>query len=273
MSRSIEITQKKPENARVSRLEVLRAERVSPSFHRITVGGEMLEHFTPMGFDQWFRLFMPRVGQDEFKLPTRASELWYAQWLLTAPSKRPGCRNYTVREWRPGEIDIDFVVHLSHGGGAPEGIAAPWALDAKPGDALGLLDQGIMYTPADAAARSLIVSDESGLPAVEGILRSLPADAVGRAIVEVPLADDRRELARPAGFEVDWVVRAEQDGHPAPGASALAACAAGDADYAYAFAIGESGLATGVRRHLVGAGMPKDRVRFCGYWKQGSAGR
>ena len=36
----------------------------------------------------------------------------------------------------------------------------------------------------------------------------------------------------------------------------------------YAFAVGESTIATGARRYLVGErGVPKANVTFCGYWK------
>ena len=36
----------------------------------------------------------------------------------------------------------------------------------------------------------------------------------------------------------------------------------------YAFAVGESKIATGARRYLVSErGVPKGNVTFCGYWK------
>jgi NADPH-dependent ferric siderophore reductase len=39
----------------------------------------------------------------------------------------------------------------------------------------------------------------------------------------------------------------------------------------YAHLVGESSLVTGLRRHLVAAGMPKPRITFIGYWRVGHA--
>lgn len=264
----------KPVDPHVLRLEVLGSEQMSPSIRRLTVGGAALAQFTPLGFDQWFRLFLPRADQHEFRLPTRTSTLWYAQWLATPSSQRPDCRNYTVAAVRPAlnEMDIDFVVHTNHDSGLVDGIAAAWALNAQPGQAIGLLDQGIMFNQHPATSSSLLVADESGLPAVEGVLRSLARDALGTAVIEVPDAGDRRPLGEPTGYDVQWVVRTEAaEPHATPGVAALARVVSMPSlsPESYVFVVGESALATGVRRHAVGQGVPKDQVRFTGYWKAG----
>ena len=51
------------------------------------------------------------------------------------------------------------------------------------------------------------MGDETALPAIAGILRDLPGDAVGAALCEVPLSADVQELAAPAGVEVVWLPR------------------------------------------------------------------
>ncbi|MDO9395977.1 MAG: SIP domain-containing protein, partial [Herbiconiux sp.] len=82
---------------------------------------------------------------------------------------------------------------------------------------------------------------------------------------------DRQELGEPDGMTVHWVERATTD---APGAAVLPALAAATVDprSVYAFAVGESAVATGARRNLVGErGVPKQNVTFCGYWKRGAA--
>ncbi|MFC6355991.1 siderophore-interacting protein [Luethyella okanaganae] len=274
MSRSVRVKTSKPSDPRVLRLEVLRSERVSPSFQRVTVGGDGLRHFAPMGYDQWFRMFLPRAGQADYRLPTRTSALWYAQWLATPSDKRPDCRNYTVRAIRPeaGELDIDFVLHTPPGEWHVTGVAASWALAAQPGAPLGLLDQGTMYSPHASADGSMIVADETGLPAVEGILRTLPRDTGGDAVVEIPDAADRRDLGEPTGFTVHWVVRADHhDPGATPGAATLEYIRGLPipSPQRYVFAIGESSLVTGVRRHLVAAHVPKEHIHFSGYWRAG----
>lgn len=265
----------KPADAHVLTLEVVGTKRVTPSMVRVTLGGEGMDHFTPMGFDQWFRLFLPRPDQESLRLPTRSSGLWYVQYLATPRPKRPFVRNYTVRAVRPDlrELDVDLVVH------GDEGPASQFALTARPGDRVGLLDQGVGYNPRVEHDWTLVVADETGLPAVAGICESLPDDARGVAVVEIPDAADVQEFRVPDGVELRWVVRADATAsgdvhHAVPGRLALETVRAADlpAGPVYAFAVGESSLATGVRRHLVDdRGVPKANVDFVGYWRHGHA--
>ncbi|KQO45381.1 MULTISPECIES: siderophore-interacting protein [unclassified Frigoribacterium] len=305
----------KPADPRVHRLEVLRSERVSPSFQRVTVVGDDLHEFGDMGFDQWFRLFLPLPGSDSLRLPRATTSLWYAQYLAIPEAERPHCANYTVRQFRPAgsagagsgaagagagagagaagasraELDIDFVLHRGESGEL-EGAAAIWACAARPGDALGLLDQGVLFNAPDDATEIHLVADETGLPGTEGIVRSLHRASVGSVIQEVPTRGDVRPLDAPDGVEVTWVVRDELDaraldggdadgrgaggaggaGGAAPGEGALAALLSRSAadPRAYAYVVGESALATGGRRHLHAAGLPKNRITFSGYWKR-----
>ncbi|GGQ49415.1 siderophore-interacting protein [Couchioplanes azureus] len=260
---------RKPVDPRVLLVEVLRTERVSPNVIRVTVGAE---GFTPQGYDQWFRLFLPRQGQDHLRLPTRTSSLWYAQYLATPKAQRPWVRTYTARAVRPetGELDIDFVVHMEPDG--TSGPAATFARTARPGARVGVLDQGVAYHPRHPHAWTLLVTDETGMPAVAGICASLPDDAQGVAIVEIPAEADRQDFRVPAGVDLRWVVRGP-DEH-VPGRAALAALRAADlpATPVYAFLAGESSLATGARRHLVeDRKVPRQHVDFIGYWRHGHA--
>ena len=251
-------------------LDVVGSERISPNIVRVTLGGDDLGKFTAIGFDQWFRLFLPRPGQDTLKLPTRTSGLWYAQYLATAKQKRPYVRNYTVRAYRAEqrELDVDFVVHLEPDGTC--GPAAAFALNAQPGDQVGLLHQGIGYNPRHEHEWTLLVADETGLPAVAGICESLGDDARGVAIVEVPSIEDKQEFRVPAGVNVEWAPR--NGGGGVPGVLALSRLREmrlpGVSVYAYL--VGESALVTGGRRHLVEEQqVPKQNVDFIGYWRHG----
>ncbi|GAA4701028.1 NADPH-dependent ferric siderophore reductase, contains FAD-binding and SIP domains [Promicromonospora umidemergens] len=270
--------------------DVVNTKRVTPNMMRVTLGGDELAQLTPVGYDQWFRLFLPRAGQDMLRLPTRTSGLWYAEYLTTPKARRPWVRNYTVRAARPdlNEIDVDFVLHAGpddapgdtaeHGpGGASthgSGPGAGFAQAAEPGLRVGILDQGISYDPRHAHDWTLLVADESGLPAVAGICESLPEDARGIAVIEVPTAGDKQEFRAPSGVELRWVVRSDGDPHAVPGQAALAELRgldlAGLGTEVYAFTVGESSLATGARRYLVNeCGVPKAYVDFVGYWRHG----
>lgn len=159
-------------------------------------------------------------GQGVLQLPSRTTEIgWYLQYLATPKTRRPWVRAYTIRDARPdvGEVDIDFVIHTGLDGAV--GPAAQFALDARPGERLGFLGQGTAYTPDHPHDWTLLTGDETALPAIAGICRSLPDHATGTV---------------------------------------------------HAHAIGESGLATGARRHLVQErGVSKRHVDFVGYWRHG----
>jgi NADPH-dependent ferric siderophore reductase len=268
---------RKPIEPHVLLAEVVGTKQVSGHMMRVTFGGEGLERLTAVGYDQWFRLFLQREGSDAMRLPTRTSGLgWYAQYLTTPKARRPWVRSYTIRAARPDlrEIDVDFVLHGAHGheGAGEPGPASTFAATARSGDTVGILDQGVGFNPRHAHDWTLLVADESGLPAVAGICEALPDAARGIAVVEVPSAADRQDFRTPAGIEVRWVERDQVDPAAVPGAAALDAVRGlthldGNV---YAFSVGESSLATGVRRHLVGErGVPKTHADFAGYWKHG----
>lgn len=261
----------KPEVSALLTLTVLRRERISPSYVRVTLGGGDIERFVHMGFDQWFRLFIPVSEHSLSRLPNKLDTIAYLRYLAIAKTERPVLRNYSVRAYRADgvdgpELDVDFVIH----GSAAEGTAGPaatWATSCAPGDAVAILDEGIGFNPSSEGQRLLLVADETGLPAVASILESLPRDAIGRAIVEIPAEGDQQVIDAPGGVELIWVVR--DDEQLVPGVRALAAAAALDVPSGplYAWAVGEQSLPTALRRHWIAAGIPKDDIMFCGYWK------
>lgn len=255
--------------------EVVAAERISPSFVRLSLAGEGLNAWRHLGFDQWFRLAIPVAGDaTRFdRLSERFDMRGYLRYLTLPRATRPAIRNYTVREFdaEARRLDIDFVVHgedeTASAGSSGSGIAGPWAASLPLGAHVALIDQGCGYRPVADATRVVLAGDESALPAVLGILRDLPRDAVGHAIIEVPDAADRQAHEAPDGVDVHWVVRAHS---AAPGAEALAALTELPAwtGPVSAFVAGEQKLATGGRRHLVNdRGVGRGAVDFCGYWR------
>ncbi|WP_350347615.1 siderophore-interacting protein [Agromyces sp. G08B096] len=243
--------------------EVVGARQISPHFVRLTVAGDELAGWRHLGFDQWFRLAVPTSDHTRFdNLSDTYDMAGYLKYLTLPRATRPVIRNYTVREFRPEvrELDIDFVVH------GDDGVAGPWAQSLPLGASVALIDQGCGFTPADAD-RTLLVGDDTALPAVVGILRDLPRGARGDALVELADLDDRQPVDAPEGVEVHWIVRRPDQ---APGEAALAHLRELPAfeGTLTAFAAGESKLATGTRRHLVNdRGVPKTDVTFCGYWR------
>ncbi|MBN9176708.1 MAG: siderophore-interacting protein [Microbacterium sp.] len=267
-----------PTSQELLRLEVLRTERLSPHWMRITLGGGDIARFTALGYDQWFRLFLPHSGDggDEGleRIPAKANKIFgYLKYLRIPDGVRPVMRNYTVRAHRVvgesggPEIDVDFVLH---GSGPTAGPASRWADAAAPGESVVIIDEGLRFNPARGVENLLLVADETGAPAVAGICASLPSSATGIALVEAPSAEDVLPFDAPAGIEVRWLVR---DAAQKPGSLALAELEKlpAPASDTHAFIVGEQSLPTAGRRHLVAQGLGKDQISFIGYWRVGAA--
>ncbi|UCR88287.1 siderophore-interacting protein [Mycetocola spongiae] len=265
-------TRIKPEAAELMTLHVLRRTRLSPHFMRVTLGRGDIGRFEYMGFDQWFRLFIP-VAEDSglARLPKRLNMLAYARYLTLAKATRPVLRNYSVRAYRESgpegpELDVDFVLHGDAAAGTA-GPAASWALACEPGDVVALLDEGIGFNPLPGRTAVRLVGDETALPAIAGILASLPAQATGHALIEVPEEADQQRLAHPRGVRVHWLPRADLGDRP----GALALAAARDLPSAvepfYGWVAGEQSLAVELRRSWVAAGVARSDLMFCGYWR------
>ncbi|MBM7516824.1 siderophore-interacting protein [Nocardioides nitrophenolicus] len=213
----------------LTELEVVRAERVSPSFVRIELAGAALAELGPDGpsYDQRIKLIFPNAAG---RLPSfaDADESWWTTWMEIPEDERGSMRTYTIRD-RVGtgaetRLVVDIVVHESdhaedhaddHAGDHDhlDGAGNRWALQAAPGQRLVVMAPraghdfgGIEWSPGDAT-RLLLVGDETAVPAIRGVLRDLPADATGAAYVEVPVDGDVQDLAAPAGVRVTWLPR------------------------------------------------------------------
>lgn len=250
-------------------VRVVRAVSVTPHLRRVSVAGEQLARFPFAGPDQRVKLLLPQAGQDEPQLDGVST---IPEILALPDAVRPIMRTYTVRRHRPDacEIDIDFALHAEH----PEqmGPASAWAAVARPGDRVALYGPAASYDPPADTAWQLVAGDESALPAITAILEHLPADSRGHVLIEIPDDADRQPLDLPSGVEVRWLSRA---GRPAAH-STLLADAVRDLplpdEPGYVWLAGESGVVTGLRRHLVAdRGLPRERITFTGYWRHGRA--
>ncbi len=251
---------------------MLRRTQLSPHFSRVTFGRGDIGRFTPRGYDQWVRLLLPASQSSLDHAPRRLGLIGRIRYRTVPRPERPVIRSFAVRAFRPHgpegpEIDIDFVTRSESERAGP---ATRFALTCSPGDEVGIIDQGTGFDPPYGIDSFLFVTEESGLPALEAVVGSLPSGATGTALVEVPSPAEQRELTSPQGLEVTWLVR---EYGATPGALALRTTV--DAPLpsraTYAWVAGERALATGVRRHLLRNGLPKERIVFSGYWRDGHA--
>lgn len=295
-------------------VEVVSAERLSPSFLRVELGSPELAHFGVDGdrFDQRIKLIFPDPVTGGITSTQGADDSWFSTWLEKPAEERGHMRTYTIRDVRGSGEDTTFVVDIVlHLKGDLVGPGSTWASTAKVGDRIVLLAPragypygGIEFTPAPGADL-LLVGDETAVPAICTILEQLPADAVGTAFLEVPVAADVQDVRGPAGVDVVWLAREGDDLgvglHDAvvahlgiPGATVEVDAAEVDPDLwetpfysssgeevpgdvtgvggTYAWIAGESKVVTGLRRHLVKElGFDRSQVAFMGYWRRGVA--
>jgi NADPH-dependent ferric siderophore reductase len=228
---------------------------------RITFHAPEFGRFTPSGPDEYFALIFPaRPGQDLVMPNADKVNVRTAVAQIPEP-QRPEMRWYTVRARRPetAEIDVDIVVHGDSGPGSA------WALRAAPGDRVGFRASGSCYRAPGGSGPQLFVADETAMPALYAVLESLESTAGVTALLELP--DSSYDTPLATGFEPEIVLR----GSDAPGSAALARLAELNlGKVGYAWACGESSLATGVRRHLVKNNLADRRsIMFSGYWKLG----
>jgi NADPH-dependent ferric siderophore reductase len=202
----------------LAEVEVVSAERVSPSFVRIVLGGDDLADVGVAGplLDQRFKLVVPASGGG-IATVAGADATWLSTWSARPVEERGHMRTYTVRALQRDaagtRVVVDVVVHDD----GATGPGAEWALAARPGTrAVAVLPRrghpfgGIEFEPPPGH-RLLLVGDETAVPAVCAILECLPDDARGTAYLEVPHAADVQDVRRPAGVEVTWLVRGERE--------------------------------------------------------------
>ncbi|GJO29586.1 hypothetical protein NJB1507_36910 [Mycobacterium marinum] len=185
----------------VHTFEVVGTQQLAPHMVRVRVGGSGFDTFVPSEFtDSYVKLVFVAHDVDVAALPR---PLTLDCFSSLPPEKQPAVRTLTVRrvDAAAREIVLDVVAHGEHG------VAGQWAAAAQPGEPVYLMGPSGAYKPDPEADWHLLAGDESALPAIAAALEALPADAVGKAFIEVAGPDDEIELRAPESFQINWVYR------------------------------------------------------------------
>ncbi|MCX2524028.1 siderophore-interacting protein [Larsenimonas rhizosphaerae] len=164
-------------------LEVLHSQRLTPHMLRLTLGGP---------------------GMDRFPEPDLSGG--YVKLMISQEDgASPLIRTYTIRAHRPGDIDVDVVLHDDHG------PASRWAMAAVPGSRLMVGGPGPSKPVDEQADWCLMVADMTALPALAVHLETMASTHRGAVFIEVTSEDDIQSLAHPEGMVLHWVI------NPRPG--------------------------------------------------------
>ena len=234
-------------------LTVRQVQQLTPHMVRVTLGGDDLQGFTSLGFDDHIKLIFadPATGA----LPS------------TPDGPRPPMRDYTPRSFDAvaQTLEIDFAIHDA-------GPATQWAEQAAPGQQIGVGGpRGSMVIPM-AFDGYLLVGDDTALPAIARRLAELPAGAPVVVLAEVDGPADELVFDSVANVQVTWVHRQGA----APGSTTLLldaiknmALPAGDF---HAWVACESSAAKALRAHLIAErGARPQWTKAAGYWRLGAA--
>jgi NADPH-dependent ferric siderophore reductase len=159
--------------------------------------------------DQWIKLYIP--NRDGTALRVEANQ----QYNKLPKDTRPPVRTYTISDLRADDcqFDVDVVLH------GDEGPASRWAANAKAGDTLQIrahcyssqnTPAGCRWLPPETATKFLLFADETGLPAVRGILNLLAQSEVLPDVdlfVEIPTNDDCLTLPQLGGLNATYLVK------------------------------------------------------------------
>lgn len=244
----------------IRRVQVAQVQRLTPHMLRVTVHGDELQGFASNGFDDHVKLLFP--GTDgRLDIPP-----------LTEQGLPPGPMRDAMRDYTPHSFDaaartlkLDFAVHEA-------GPATAWALQARPGQPLGIAGpRGSMVVPT-AFDGYLLVGDDTALPAIGRRLRELPPGSQAIAVVEVDSAADEQPLQSAATLQLHWVHRNGAPGGQAEGLlQALGRIDAPAGDY-HVWIATESAVAKALRTAVITHhGARPAWTKAAAYWRRGSA--
>jgi NADPH-dependent ferric siderophore reductase len=232
--------------------------QLTPRVRRITFSGEKLADYPNEGSATHFKLLLPAPGQTEVALPADGPD----------GGPRPVRRTYTPRYVdRAGQrLVVDFVLH------GDDGPASRWAAAARVSDTVVVTGARGAYQIDPDADWTLLVADESALPAVGTILDQ--AQAGTRVLLVAEVADEAEQLAFDTAAELAtvWCHRGARRTGPGMQAARAVRDLSLPAGRGACWVGLEATAMRAVRRHLLDErGMDRKQLYTRGYWKLGMA--
>lgn len=240
-------------------LEVQAKTRLSPRLLRLTLGGD---GYAALNRNQQTDAYVKLLIAD----PSSGLRPPYDLDALReqSPELMPARRTYTVRHWDDENQSLDLDVVL-HGDGVDNGVAARWADEAQPGDRIAMSGAGGGYSPLPETRRHLLIGDHAALPAIAAALESMDESAEGMVLLQLDDAEDRLDLAHPAGVELHWLIGPREQL-----VTEVAALDLAETEGLQVFCHVERGITKQLRGVLVKeAGIAREQLSISAYWALG----
>ena len=252
MSESTRIRREPPPFRQVT---VRRTEHLTGWMRRITLAGPELAGMAPAAPAASVRLLLPGAAG----LVTPA---WNGNEFLLPDGTRPVIRTLTPRHQRPGELDIDVVLH-------EVGAVSGWALRAEPGEPAAISGPGRGSALDPGATRFLLAGDETAVPAIAQLLETMPPAERIDVLIDTTSPDDPAPLPDRPDASITWLT---QTPDTAPGTALVAAVQGIELPPDIRiWAAGEAAAMQQIRRHLAERAVPRPHTTVRGYWKHGKA--
>lgn len=216
---------------------VRRTARPSPGLIEIVFGGDALDGFTSLSFDDHVKFFFTDAQGQEQR------------------------RDYTPRHFDAERRELTLVFAL-HEGGAASG----WAHRARPGDTATIGGpRGSMIIPDDLDWY-LLAGDATALPAMARRLEEHPAGTPTTVLLHTPHPQDADTLRGRDGLALQWLPEAA-------GLEAAARYLELPAGQGFVWCAGEAAAMARLRDVWVNErGLPRSHVKVSAYWKPGAEG-
>jgi NADPH-dependent ferric siderophore reductase len=176
-------------------MTVVASHRIAPRMQRLRLAGEDLARFDTFA-NLHVRLYISNDPCKQLPRPMLGAD---SRPRLSGRDDGCAMRYYTIRDINAeaGWLDIDFVLHEN------AGPACDFARRAQPGDICGISGPcGLSVKPAQ---HYLLAGDETALPAIARIARSLPHTAMGLIVIATHASNEQIDFPVPAGMTLQWV--------------------------------------------------------------------
>lgn len=245
----------KPPQPRI--VSVVRTEQLSAHLIRVLVTGEKLKDFGQGWGSAHIKFLLKNPEATELILPktTFKGPVWPEDAI------RPFVRVYSVHHYdeAANELAVDFAIH-------GHGVASQWAINAKPGDEVGLAGPGGFKPTIGPADWYLFAGDLSAMSGMTALLGNLPDHAKGHAMIQVHGPEDVYEFPHPESVKITWLYDAKSSTALIDTVTALP----WPQGKVSAWIAGENAAVIGMRKYLKEKrGLDKNSMYAMPFWKRG----